>query len=63
MIEKEKFNESELIKYIKKAGLETQSFNKNLIVESIGDDCAVIEDKNKILLSWLFLYILLIPTR
>ena len=51
MIEKEKFNESELIKYIKKAGLETQSFNKNLIVESIGDDCAVIEDKNKILLS------------
>ena len=51
MIEKEKFNESELIKYIKKAGLETQIFNKNLIVESIGDDCAVIEDKNKILLS------------
>ena len=51
MIEKEKFNESELIKYIEKAGLETQDFNKNLIVESIGDDCAVIEDKKKILLS------------
>ena len=51
MIKKEKFNESGLIKYIEKAGLETQSFNKNLIVESIGDDCAVIEDKKKILLS------------
>ncbi len=51
MLKKEKLDETALIKYIEKLSLETQKFNKSLIVESIGDDCAVIEDKKKILVS------------
>ncbi len=51
MIKKEKLNETGLIKEIERLSLETQKFNKSLVIESIGDDCAIIEDKNRMLVS------------
>ncbi len=51
MFKKEKLNETALIKEIEKLSAETLKFNKSLIVKSIGDDCAVIDDKNRILVS------------
>ncbi len=51
MIKKEKLNEAVLIKEIERLSLETQKFNKSLVIKSIGDDCAIIKDKNCLLVS------------
>ncbi|MHB1660558.1 MAG: thiamine-phosphate kinase [bacterium] len=51
MINKKKVNEISLIKEIERLSLETQKFNKSLIIKSIGDDCAIFKDKNCMLVS------------
>ncbi|MDA8158373.1 MAG: thiamine-phosphate kinase [Deltaproteobacteria bacterium] len=51
MLKKEKLSETRLIKEIELLSSETQSFNKSLIIKSIGDDCAIIQDKNVMLVS------------
>ncbi len=51
VIKKEKLNETALIKEIERLSLETQKFNKSLVIKSIGDDCAIIKDKNCMLVS------------
>ncbi|MCL4428211.1 MAG: thiamine-phosphate kinase [Deltaproteobacteria bacterium] len=51
MIKKEKLNETVLIKEIERLSIETQKFNKSLVIKSIGDDCAIIKDKNRMLVS------------
>ncbi len=51
MAEKEKLTETSLIKKIERLSVETLKFNKSLIIESIGDDCAVFKDKNPVLVS------------
>jgi len=52
VIKKEKkFNEARLIEEIKQLSLATGKFNKSLIINSIGDDCAIFKDKNHILVS------------
>jgi thiamine-monophosphate kinase len=48
---KQKFNESGLIKEIERLSAETLKFNKSLIIESIGDDCAIIRDGKRMLVS------------
>ncbi len=51
MLKKEKLSETELIKEIERLSSETQGFNKSLIIKSIGDDCAIVKDKNRMLVS------------
>jgi len=51
VIKKERLNETGLIKEIERLSLETQKFNKSLVIKSIGDDCAIIKDKNRMLVS------------
>ena len=51
MKEKEKLKEIELIKYIEELSVKTRGYNRRLIINSIGDDCAIFKDSDRMLVS------------